>query len=101
MGRKTVGHIFLSKREGVRPGVPGCGSCMRPSTAIVFHYVLVTHQMADRSQTSSVFLCKSGGLLVSKEICNVPLKAVDTVGSCQRLACTVGVSQHMHKITNL
>ena len=31
----------------------------------------------------------------------VPLKAVDTIGKCQRLAFTVGVSQHMHKITNL
>ena len=30
-----------------------------------------------------------------------PLNAVDTVSNCQRLAFTVGVSQHMHKITNL
>ena len=29
------------------------------------------------------------------------LKTVDTIGNCQRLAFTVGVSQHMHKITNL
>ena len=29
------------------------------------------------------------------------LKAVDTIGNCQRLAFTAGVSQHMHKITNL
>ena len=29
------------------------------------------------------------------------LKAVDTIGNCQRLAFTVGVSQHKHKITNL
>ena len=29
------------------------------------------------------------------------LKAVDTIGNCQRLAFTVGVSQHMHQITNL
>ena len=28
-----------------------------------------------------------------------PLKAEDTIGSCQRLACTVGVN--MHKTTNL
>ena len=27
--------------------------------------------------------------------------AVDTIGNCQRLAFTVGVSQHMHKIINL
>ena len=29
------------------------------------------------------------------------LKVVDTIGNCQRLAFTVVVSQHMHKITNL
>ena len=28
-------------------------------------------------------------------------KAGDTIVNCQRLAFTVGVSQHMHKITNL
>ena len=31
----------------------------------------------------------------------IVLKAVDTIGICQRLAYTVRVSQHMHKITNL
>ena len=29
------------------------------------------------------------------------LQAVDTIGNCQRLAFTVGVSQHMNKTTNL
>ena len=29
------------------------------------------------------------------------LKTVDAIGKCQRLAFTDGVSQHMHKITNL
>ena len=29
------------------------------------------------------------------------LKAVDTIGNCWRLAFTVGVSQHMHKIRKL
>ena len=31
------------------------------------------------------------------------LKTLDTIGNCQRLVFTVGVSQHtcMHKITNL
>ena len=33
--------------------------------------------------------------------CPMALKAVDTIGNCQSLAFTVGVSQHMHKITNL
>ena len=29
------------------------------------------------------------------------LKTLDTIGNCQRLTFTVGVSRHMHKITNL
>ena len=29
------------------------------------------------------------------------LKAVDTIGKCQRLVFTVGVSQDKHKIANL
>ena len=29
------------------------------------------------------------------------LKTMDTIGNCQRLVFTLGVSQHMHKITNL
>ena len=37
------------------------------------------------------------------EMCNldIVLKAVDTTGDCQRIVLTVGVSQHMHNITNL
>ena len=32
----------------------------------------------------------------------VSLKTLDTIGNnCQRLVCSLGVSQHMHKITNL
>ena len=31
----------------------------------------------------------------------IVLKAVDTISNCHRLAFTVGVSQHMHKMTNL
>ena len=38
---------------------------------------------------------------VNKWVFNLDLKAVDTIGNCQRLAFTVGVSQHMHKITYL
>ena len=33
--------------------------------------------------------------------CPMALKAVDTIGNCQRLAFAVGVSQHMHKIISL
>ena len=29
------------------------------------------------------------------------LKTLDTIGNCQRIFFTVGVSQHMHKITNM
>ena len=32
---------------------------------------------------------------------SIVFKGMDTIGNCQRLAFTVGVSQHMHKITNL
>ena len=31
----------------------------------------------------------------------VILKTVDTIGNCQRPVFSLGVSQHMHKITNL
>ena len=37
----------------------------------------------------------------NSQLFNCQLKAVDTICNCQRLAFTVGVSQHMHKITNL
>ena len=40
-------------------------------------------------------------LICLKQIQHYLLKAVDTIGNCQRLAFTVGVSQHMHKISNL
>ena len=38
---------------------------------------------------------------IFKNQASAGLKAVDTIGNCQILAFTVGVSQHMHKITNL
>ena len=31
----------------------------------------------------------------------VPLKTLDTIGNCQRPVFSLGVSQHMHTITNL
>ena len=31
----------------------------------------------------------------------IPLKALDTIGNCQRGVFSLGVSQYMHKITNL
>ena len=36
-----------------------------------------------------------------KTINTQKLKTMDTIGNCQRLAFIDGVSQHMHKITNL
>ena len=30
-----------------------------------------------------------------------PLKALDTTGNCQKPVFSLGVSQHVHKITNL
>ena len=39
--------------------------------------------------------------LLQQILYNKSLKAVDTIGNCLRLAFIVGVSQHIHKITNL
>ena len=45
-------------------------------------------------------LCSEGKTMFTRDEIN-SLHAVDTIGNCQRLAFTVGVSQHKHKITNL
>ena len=54
---------------------------------------------------SPLLITKKGFMLIiilsNYHYCPLPLKAVDTFGNCQRLAFTVGVSQHMHTITNL
>ena len=48
-----------------------------------------------------------GSTVVATEIsCNLNfkstlLKTVDTIGNSQRLVFSLGVSQHMHKLTNL
>ena len=42
-----------------------------------------------------------GNFLDNYQHCPASLKTLDTIGSCQRLVFKVGVSQHMHKITNL
>ena len=39
--------------------------------------------------------------IVIGSVITVWLKAVDTIGNCQKLVFTLGVSHHMHKITNL
>ena len=39
--------------------------------------------------------------MLLKILNRIGLKAVNTIGYCQRIAFTVGVSQQMHKITNL
>ena len=57
--------------------------------------------MNKETQLSYIFLnCKKGVMTLSHKYSN-HLKAVDTIGNCQRLAFTVCVYQHMHKITNL
>ena len=72
---------------------------------------IVTSSMSNgrshRLWSSEFFLCV-GGSYIRGHIEPEPklrlrnaLKTVDTIGNCQRLGCTVGVSQHMHKITNL
>ena len=56
----------------------------------------------------SNLFCKDNCILVScafllsrELLSNVCLKTLDTIGNCQRLVFTVGVSQHLHEITNL
>ena len=39
--------------------------------------------------------------IIKDHSCILSLKTVDTVGSCQRPVFSLGVSKHMHKITNL
>ena len=56
------------------------------------------HKWITRQQSCCCDCCFAKEFLLSKILC---LKAVDTIGNCQRLAFKVGVSQHMHKITNL
>ena len=48
-------------------------------------------------------LCKTVILdeFFSDKFCNVPLKALDTFGNCQRPVFVLGVSKHMPKITTL
>ena len=56
---------------------------------------LVNVQLEFLMTKSTVVLSHGWGQAVAK------LKAVDTISNCQSLAFTVGVSQCMHKITNL
>ena len=51
----------------------------------------------NKSTQQSMVLPQTGHALIQVDV----LKTVDTIGNCQRLAFTVGVSQHMHTITNL
>ena len=38
---------------------------------------------------------------IGSTICTQPLKTLDTIGNCHRPVFSLGVYQHMHKITNL
>ena len=40
-------------------------------------------------------------ILSNYQQCPLPLKTLDTIGNCQRPVFSLGVSQHMHKITKL
>ena len=40
-------------------------------------------------------------LTINYQRCPAPLKKLDTIGNCQRPGFSLGVSHHMHKITNL
>ena len=42
-----------------------------------------------------------GFRLTTKQLMTIHLKTVDTIGNCQRPVFSLGVSQHMHKITNV
>ena len=51
----------------------------------------------DASERQFHTQCSAEFLAIGYEM----LKTLDTIGNFQRLVFTVGVSQHMHKITNL
>ena len=48
-----------------------------------------------------LFILLSGRPQLQSRWMQMSLKTLNTIGNCQRLVFTVGVSQHMHKITNL
>ena len=84
-----VSKIFYHNRFVLRMGYNKCIPCSRNCSALTESY----HRIhANRFSDSCGCFSVNG---------TVRLKAVDTIGNCQRLTFTVCVSQHMHKITNL
>ena len=62
--------------------------------SIVVHVVATYILISDAHGAPTLLPLVTGHLFHS-------LKTVDTIGNCQRIAFTVAVSDHMHKITNL
>ena len=82
---------YLYCRHGWAKGENGCDVCQCADPPIrKFKYCIV------KKKTVKIPI-----LYISYKVFYLGLKAVDTIGNCQSLAFTVGVSQHMHKITNL
>ena len=69
-----------------------------------FHCIVKAFPFVKGRSKSRIFIL----IVVTRDIKHIPRRIViqstltlDTIGNCQRLAFTVGVSQHMHKITNM
>ena len=81
---------------------------LRVTRVFFFHYYLAT-SMTNWAQifTGLLFYALCWDTPVRRLVfdnyhrCPVSLKTLDTIGNCQRLVFSLGVSQHMHKITNL
>ena len=71
--------------------------------SLVYVGALLNPSLQIKIKTSAALACNHR--LVSGRFLILPistqLKLWDTIGKCQRLLFTVGVSQHMHKLTNL
>ena len=70
-----------------------------PTEGVVSHKVIYYENSSPLLVDKLCFMLTN--IWSNYQTCTVPLKAVDTIGNFQRLAFTVGVSQHMPKITNL
>ena len=94
---RSVIKVRPSRAAGLSPGCSG-GTLDKNVTLIV---PLVKRMLSQyNTQTVSCILLYSG-LLITCIKSFIELKVLDTIGICKRLAFIVGVSQHMHKITNL
>ena len=97
--------LFASLSAQMKTRAPGAKTFLQvikarfgPRTHLVFCFfalltnVIVTAMlMLGKSRPTTCYILKSFRCL----------KTVDTIGNCQRPVFSLGVSQHMHKITNL